>query len=191
MPITKSYRDEIGKEREYEFIMILKPDCTPADIKIIVQRMHDLIERKNGQIIKFEKWGKRKLAYEIKKNNEGIYLYLRILGLFDLIPEVEKLMRMIEKVIRYMTIKIDDTVDPEARSSEFDIETLDGNIEEADVDELEVSEKDGEVVIKKVTEEDSKETEEKEAEEVTEEKADSEPETDSTETEDKPEDTKE
>ncbi|MGM0595788.1 MAG: 30S ribosomal protein S6 [Myxococcota bacterium] len=183
MPITKSYRDEIGKEREYEFIMILKPDCTSADIKIIVQRMHDLIERKNGKILKFEKWGKRKLAYEIKRNSEGIYLYLRILGLFDLIPEVEKLMRMIEKVIRYMTIKIDDTVDPDARSSEFDIETLDGNIEEADVDELEISEEDGEVVIKEVTEE--------ETEEDSEEKSDSETKSDATETEEKPEDTKE
>ena len=149
MLVTKSYQDEIGNEREYELIFILRPDATKDEIKTISKRIMDIVTKKSGQVISMENWGRRNLAYEIQKNRKGIYLYFRILGLFDMISEVERLLRMIEKVIRYQTIKIDANVDPSARPSEL----TDAMIEAASDINASVPKKEVKEEIKEVKEE--------------------------------------
>ena len=124
MPLTRSYQDEKGTEREYEMILILKPNLSENEVKAIVERIMGFIDKYEGRLISLENWGKRTLAYTIKKHNQGIYLYWRIMGHFDLIPNIERLCRMIESIIRYMTIKIDDSVDPAARPETVKSEDL-------------------------------------------------------------------
>lgn len=115
MAVTRSYRDQLNSEREYEMITILAPETTSDDIKVIQRRVLELMERKEGRLISLENWGRRRLAYTVRKHRKGIYLYWRFLGHADLVGELERLMRMIEKVIRYMTILVDANVDPSAR----------------------------------------------------------------------------
>ncbi|MBN2723004.1 MAG: 30S ribosomal protein S6 [Deltaproteobacteria bacterium] len=119
MTLSRSYQDEIGSVREYELIVILRPETSSDDIKTLIKRVSDVVERKEGRIASIENWGRRRLAYEIRKERKGIYLYWRILGYFELMAEVERVLRMIEKVIRYMTILVDADVDPNARPAEF------------------------------------------------------------------------
>lgn len=115
MALTRSYRDQLNSEREYEMITILAPETTSDDIKVIQRRVIELMERKEGRLLTLENWGRRRLAYTVRKHRKGIYLYWRFLGHSDLVAELERLMRMIEKVIRYMTILVDASVDPSAR----------------------------------------------------------------------------
>jgi len=115
MALTRSYRDQLNNEREYELITILAPETTSEDIKVIQRRVLDLMERKEGRLLELENWGRRRLAYTVRKHRKGIYLYWRFLGHFELVAEIERLMRMIEKVIRYMSILVDANVDPNAR----------------------------------------------------------------------------
>jgi len=115
MALTRSYRDQVNNEREYEMITILAPETTSEDIKVIQRRVLELMERKEGRLLALENWGRRRLAYTVRKHRKGIYLYWRFLGHFELVAEIERLMRMIEKVIRYMSILVDANVDPNAR----------------------------------------------------------------------------
>ena len=63
-----------------------------------------------GKVVNVDNWGKRKLAYEVKKQLKGIFLYWQYLGETDLVAEVERNMRMMDPVIRYMTINTKNNV---------------------------------------------------------------------------------
>ncbi len=142
MPLTRSYRDQLNQEREYELITIIAPDATSDDIKTIQRRVLDLMDRKEGRLLALENWGRRRLAYTVRKNRKGIYLYWRFLGHFELVAEIERLLRMIEKVIRYMSILVDANVDPNARPETVSEEQLNqaANVQAFDVQEAEAEE---------------------------------------------------
>ncbi|OIP40858.1 MAG: 30S ribosomal protein S6 [Deltaproteobacteria bacterium CG2_30_63_29] len=103
--------------REYETIFILRPDLLEEDRTKVIERVQGTIEKLGGAILKTEDWGKRKLAYNIKKNSHGIYFYYQYLGFNDLVTELERNFRILEPVLKYLTIKLDE-VDREARIAE-------------------------------------------------------------------------
>ena len=103
------------RAREYETIFIAHPDTNPEGIDQIAGRLTDAISKLDGRLLKAENWGRRRLAYPIRKQQKGIYIYLRYLGYSDLVHELERNMRMIEPVIKYITVKLDEDVNPEAR----------------------------------------------------------------------------
>jgi len=69
-----SMRDEPGTKREYETIFILRPEVNQDGISSVNNRVRNVIESMGGKVLKLDNWGKRKLAYEIKKQLKGIYL---------------------------------------------------------------------------------------------------------------------
>jgi small subunit ribosomal protein S6 len=120
-----SLADAPGTLREYETIYILKPDTINDQVADVNQRVRTIIEERGGKILKVDNWGKRRLAYEVRKQLKGIYLYWKYLGSSDIVAEFERNMRMLDAVIRYMTVKIDTDVVPDGRASEVDDETFD------------------------------------------------------------------
>ena len=64
-----------------------------------------------GTLLKREFWGRRKLAYEIQKYPYGLYYYFQYLGYNDLVGELERNFRILEPVLKYMTVKLNDDVD--------------------------------------------------------------------------------
>jgi len=119
-----SMRDEPGTLREYETIFILRPD-TPTDaIAQVNQRVRGVIEQMGGKLLKLDNWGKRKLAYEIKKQLKGIYLYWQYLGSSGLVQELERNLRMLDSVVRYYTTKVDEDIDPQARPTDLTEESF-------------------------------------------------------------------
>jgi small subunit ribosomal protein S6 len=108
-----------GRKREYETIYILRPDSTSDVIAQVNQKVRGVIESGGGTILKVDNWGKRKLAYEVKKQLKGIYLFFSYLGIAGLLEEVERNLRLTDSVIRYYSVKIAENVDPAARTSEF------------------------------------------------------------------------
>ena len=114
-----SSRDMAGRKREYETIYILRPDSTSDVIAQVNQKVRGVIEAGGGNLLKIDNWGKRKLAYEVKKQLKGIYLFFSYLGTAGLLEEVERNLRLTDSVIRYYSVKIAENVDPAARPSEF------------------------------------------------------------------------
>ena len=119
-----SMRDEPGTQREYETVFILRPDTNQDGIQTVNTRVRGVIESMGGKLLKLDNWGKRKLAYEIKKQLKGIYLYWQYLGTSGVVEEIERNLRMLDTVIRYYTVKIDEDIDPAARPTAVDEESF-------------------------------------------------------------------
>jgi small subunit ribosomal protein S6 len=119
-----SMRDEPGTQREYETIFILRPDTNQDGIQLVNTRVRGVIEQMNGKLLKLDNWGKRKLAYEVKKQLKGIYLYWQYLGTSGVVEEIERNLRMLDSVVRYYTVKVDEDIDPTARPQAVDEETF-------------------------------------------------------------------
>src|SRR5205807_9348360 len=84
-----SMRDQPGTQREFETIFILRPDTNQDGITLVNTRVKGVIEQLGGRVIKLDNWGKRKLAYEVKKQLKGIYLYWQYLGTTGVVEEIE------------------------------------------------------------------------------------------------------
>lgn len=115
-----SLADAPGTSREYETIYVLRPGTTNEGVAEINERIRNIIESLSGKIVKVDNWGKRRLAYEVEKERKGIYLYWQYLASRGVVAEIERNLRMLDSVIRYMTVKIDQDVDPEVRPIEVD-----------------------------------------------------------------------
>ncbi|ABK98388.1 30S ribosomal protein S6 [Pelobacter propionicus] len=92
--------------RKYETIYILQPDLSEDDIKVVADKVQDVITSYKGDFQRLEDWGIRKLAYPINKCARGRYLYLRYDGGREMIAELERRLRLDEKVLRFQSVNI-------------------------------------------------------------------------------------
>src|SRR6056300_293705 len=90
----------------YESVIIGRQDLTPSQFETLIDEFVSVIENLKGTIRKKENWGIRNLAYKINKNRKGHYMLLNIDGPADAIFEYERLMRLHEDIIRFLTIRI-------------------------------------------------------------------------------------
>ena len=90
----------------YESVIIGRQDLTPNQFEELVEGFIKIIESFKGVIKKRESWGLRNLAYKINKNRKGHYFLLNIDSSSDAILEYERLMRLNEDIIRFLTIRI-------------------------------------------------------------------------------------
>ena len=101
--------------RMYETIYIVQPDLGDEEVKNLSTKVQDIIANMNGDFKRLEDWGVRKLAYPINKSPRGRYFYLRFDGDSPLIAELERRLRLDDKVYRYQSVKLDvDVVVPAA-----------------------------------------------------------------------------
>ena len=94
-----------NQEIYYETMYILRPDIAEDEVNKHIEKYNALLESMGGKILDSQMRGKRRLAYPIAKNREGIYVQLSHQGDGQHIAKIEKAMRLSEDVIRYMTIK--------------------------------------------------------------------------------------
>ena len=90
----------------YESVIIGRQDLTPGQFETLLEKFIAVIQSLKGEIIKRENWGIRNLAYKINKNRKGHYILLNIDCPPEAIKEYERLMRLDEDIIRFLTIKI-------------------------------------------------------------------------------------
>ena len=114
--------------RKYETIFILQPELSEDEIKSVTAKAEDVISSYKGDCLRMDDWGIRKLAYPIKKCARGRYYYLRFDGESALIAELERRLRLDEKVLRYQSINITDL--PERIAPEKKAELSDAATEE-------------------------------------------------------------
>ena len=120
MARLQSLRDTPNTAREYETIYILRPNTPNEGVAEVNTRIKGIIEGMGGKIIKVDNWGKRRLAYEVAKERKGIYLYWQYLAQPGVVEETERNLRMLDSVIRYLSVKVDENIDVTARPTEID-----------------------------------------------------------------------
>lgn len=114
-----SVQSRKGTKREYETVIILRPNVNKNGILELVHKMQSVFEKYGARLLKIENWGSRTLAFPIRRQATGIYLYWRFLGGSDIVQEFERNLQIAESVLRYYTVRVEDDVDPEARPSEI------------------------------------------------------------------------
>jgi len=105
-----------NRAREYETIYILKPDVDADTAERVGSRLSEVIGREHGRLTKVENWGRRRLAYDIRKSRRGVYIYLKYLGNGRVVSEVERNLRLLDGVIKYQTVLVRNDVEVEGVS---------------------------------------------------------------------------
>jgi len=95
------------KPRYYETLYIIRPDIKEEELAKIEQRLHDALAAHEGEIIRFDKWAQRELAYEIQDYNRGTYYIIIFKSLPGAVAELERHLRFYNTdVLRFMTVSI-------------------------------------------------------------------------------------
>ena len=93
---------------KYESMLIARQDLGQSQVNDIVATLSDAIKREGGEVVSVDNWGLKTLAYRIRKNRKGYYVVLNISAPANAISEYERLARLNEDIIRYMTIKVEE-----------------------------------------------------------------------------------
>lgn len=88
--------------RAYEAMYVLRPDLEEEQLAAAIERFGSLIREQGGEVEQVNRWGKRRLAYEVKKFREGYYVLLHFRGRPEAARELERVFRISEDVIRYL-----------------------------------------------------------------------------------------
>jgi small subunit ribosomal protein S6 len=92
---------------EYEMIFITAPSLTDDETDEVASQMEILV-RERGATLRVEKWGKRRLAYEIKHHEDGYFYLFEMETQADVIQELERRMKLDDKVLRFLTVRVDE-----------------------------------------------------------------------------------
>ena len=92
---------------KYESVVIINPNLEEEAMKALISKFTDLINN-DGKVEKVDELGKKKLAYEIKKNNEAYYVVFNFEANPNLIAELERVYRITDEVLKFIVIKQED-----------------------------------------------------------------------------------
>jgi small subunit ribosomal protein S6 len=90
----------------YESIFIINANQTDEEIANVIKKMQDVVAKQGGEMIKFEDWGKKKLAYEIKKQKRGHYVFFQFKSAPGAVSELERTFKLTDSVIKFLTVKL-------------------------------------------------------------------------------------
>ncbi len=99
---------ENSEQREYELVYILQPDMDEAAVLGVNERISQVVAGQNGTVAATEMWGRRTLAYPIKRYYEGNYILSRLQMDPAGAPDLDRLLRLNESVLRYLLIRTDE-----------------------------------------------------------------------------------
>jgi small subunit ribosomal protein S6 len=100
--------------RRYETIFITHPELSEEELSELQQKVNSILVSYKGDLIKFDDWGTKKLTYDIRKNSRGHFFLMDYLAGTDLIRELERNLRLNDRVLRFQTVRIGDQISPEA-----------------------------------------------------------------------------
>jgi len=91
---------------KYELMLIVNPNADEERQKEIVERLRTTVEKDKGNIAGVDEWGKKKLAYEIDKEPEGVYTVITFTATPATLAEVERVLGITDEVLRFMTVRL-------------------------------------------------------------------------------------
>ena len=99
--------------RRYETIYILRPTLSEDEVTEVIEKTNAILCTGEGQVIAVDRWGLRKLAYLIKKESQGYYVFCDHGTDPANVTEMERIFRIDDAVMKYMTVKVADVIDAE------------------------------------------------------------------------------
>jgi len=107
---NRAVRPKGGGEtmRAYELIAIIDAKLDEEATAAVIAKYEDLLKNDGAEIVKIDKWGKRKLAYEINKHREGFYVLYDFKAKPETVAELERLMKIADNIIRYLVVRQDE-----------------------------------------------------------------------------------
>jgi len=94
--------------RIYELMFIVRPDMTDEDLEKLISTLQSVVPASGGTVKSVEKMGKRRLAYAVRRFNDGIYVLMIVEGGGPVIHELERRLRVSEPVIKFLTVRVDE-----------------------------------------------------------------------------------
>jgi len=91
--------------RKYEVVFILRPDLDEEKNTAVIEKFKDLVVSQGGEVLKLDKWGKRRLAYEVKGVREGFYVILHINAEPEVSSELDRVFKITDEVLRHIIIR--------------------------------------------------------------------------------------
>ena len=104
--------------RHYETTFILRPNLGEEQCTEIIDRTVGIITGDDGEMITIDRWGVKRLAYEINREAQGYYVYLNFAAPGKTVDEIERIFRIDDRVLRYLTVKLGDAMNAEAIGAE-------------------------------------------------------------------------
>ena len=105
--------------REYETTLIIQPEISDEAVQEFYGRLDGVVERGGGIRLMYDDQGRRRLAYEIQNFQKGRYVMLHFLDEGDIVPALERALRLEDSVLRFLTVQVTDEVaDIEARKAQ-------------------------------------------------------------------------
>jgi small subunit ribosomal protein S6 len=95
-------------KRKYEIGVVINPEANEEDVKKIIDSIVEIIKKAGGDIENVDEWGRRKLAYPIDKHNEGIYTFINTEVVGSAFVDIERRLKLSEKVMRFVVLRLDD-----------------------------------------------------------------------------------
>ena len=132
--------------RYYENLYIINPNLAEEDYRAVVAKFTDAVGKNKGVVTKVDEWGKKTLAYDIKKFDKGYYVLLQYCGEAGLTAELKREMSLDDRILKYQIIKLSDNADleelmPKPAASEVEAEAEATKVAEAEVPEVEAEAK--------------------------------------------------
>src|SRR6266540_2074827 len=93
-----------GGMRKYEVMLILPAEADDKVISSVTDRISQVLAQSGGQVVNVERWGKRRLAYEIVKQTEGFYLVVECQAEPESIKELDRVLALVDEVVRFKTV---------------------------------------------------------------------------------------
>ncbi|GMT42100.1 MAG: 30S ribosomal protein S6 [bacterium] len=90
--------------KKYEVIYIADPEKTDENVALLAEEIKGFIEKEGGSVDHVEQWGKKKLAYPVKKNRYGFYTLLLVSGQPEIVLKIERSLKLNESIIKYVTL---------------------------------------------------------------------------------------
>ena len=105
---------------KYESVLIARQDLGASQVSALVDGLKKVVADQGGEVVRVDNWGLKNLAYRIKKNRKGHYVLMNISAPASAVAEYERVMRVNEDIIRYMTVKVEDFSEASASSDGVD-----------------------------------------------------------------------
>jgi small subunit ribosomal protein S6 len=95
-------------DRQYELVYIVPPDTTEQQVTELHEQIEAVVSRMGGVIEKTENWGRKRLAYEVARHKEGVYVLEVISGTGELMKELDRRLKVMDLVIRHSVVRVDE-----------------------------------------------------------------------------------
>lgn len=95
-------------KRKYDIGFIINPEVAEEDVKRIIDSIVEIVQKADGVIENIDEWGRRKLAYPIQRHNEGIYVFINVEVVGSVFIDIERRLKLNEKVMRFVILRLDD-----------------------------------------------------------------------------------